>query len=60
MLTLSWKVDECKSLVIGRDAEDLAKAVTSLGGRRAFVVSGGFEAWRAEVKRCRRYRCNPC
>jgi len=25
-----------------------ALQVTSLGGRRAFVVSGGFEAWRAE------------
>ena len=33
--------------VLGPDAKDLAKAITRLGGRRAFVVSGGFDAWRS-------------
>ena len=33
--------------VMGPNAVDLAKAVTALGGRRAFVVAGGFEAWRS-------------
>ncbi len=33
--------------VLGPDAKDLAKAITKLGGRRAFVVSGGFDAWRS-------------
>ena len=33
--------------VLGPDAKDLAKAITGLGGRRAFVVAGGFDAWRS-------------
>ena len=33
--------------ILGPDAKDLAKAITRLGGRRAFVVSGGFDAWRS-------------
>ena len=33
--------------VMGPDAAALARAVTKLGGRKAFVLSGGYEAWRS-------------
>ena len=33
--------------VMGPDAAALARAVTKLRGRKAFVLSGGYEAWRS-------------
>ena len=33
--------------VMGPDAAALAKAVTTLGGCRAYVLAGGFDAWRS-------------